>query len=541
VSGSQGLLASDLLGLLEHHAAIRPQRPFLVTDDRRVDWAGIHEDARSVGAALGTLGVGPGDTVLLSLDNDVEFVQAWFGVAAATAVEVPVNPQMVGDRLLHVANHCQARVAVVDADVAARLVEFGTGMEHLRTLIVVGPAPVASEGVEILSFEDLRRSAGELVAPRQGQEDLSAILYTSGSTGPPKGVMVPVGQHQANAEQACAASGLRADDIMYLCLPLHHNMAQGYGIWPAVRAGCTVRLAQKFRRASFWDEVRGSGATVWPFVGGLLALLSALPADPADHLNPLRVAYGVPIPPTLHRSFEERFGLRLVHGYGSTEATIPVWSDQTSPPGAAGRPVPGFEVTVRDEDGSAVPVGGVGEICVRATRPSTMFAGYFRDEARTTEAWRDGWFRTGDRGDFDTDGQLWFRGRIGDAIRRFGEFVDAEEVESAALDCPGVAEAACFAIDDDVAGQEVALAVVAADTGAPTAAEVRAHLADRVPGFAVPRYVEIIAALPKTETGKVRRYELRARGLRPGTEDFRRTSTASHRTIPATERDHLHG
>jgi crotonobetaine/carnitine-CoA ligase len=519
MNGGQRPSASGVLGLLERHAATRPGQPFLVTDDRVVDWATMREDALTVASGLVGLGVRPGNTVLLALDNSVEFVQAWFGVAVAGAVEVPVNPDMLGDRLLNVVNHSQARVAVVTPSMAARLDAFGDALAHLKLVVVVGDAP----GRDAIGFEDLRADVSTFVPVRRNPDDLSAILYTSGSTGLPKGVMVPYGQHYANAAQARAASGLAPTDVIYLCLPLHHNMAQGYGIWPALRTGCTVRLATKFRRATFWDDVRHSGSTVWPFVGGLLALLAAQPPRGDDRRNPLRVAYGVPIPAALHRSFEERFGLRLVHGYGSTEATIPVWSDPDCPPGATGRVVPGYEVTVQDGDGHVVD--GIGEICVRAARPSTMFAGYYRDPQRTDAAWRDGWFRTGDRGEFDARERLWFRGRAGDAIRRFGEFVDAEEVENAVLDLPGVVEAACFAVADDVAGQEVALAVVGSAVGSPSPAEIRHHLIDRIPGYALPRYVEVVAELPKTETGKVRRYELRDRGVVPAMQDFRATAS----------------
>ena len=263
--------------------------------------------------------------------------------------------------------------------------------------------------------------------------------------------MVPNGQHLANARQGAAAAGLRPADVLYLCLPLHHNMAQGYGILPALLAGCTVRLAPKFNRSRFWAEVRGCGATVWPFVGGLLALLDDLPPRDDDADNPLRVAYGVPIPARLHESFQDRFGIGLVHGYGSTEATIPVWSDEGCPVGAAGAVLADYQVRVLDQDDREVPAGTVGQICVRPKRPFTMFAGYAHDADKTVTACRNLWFHTGDLGSFDASGYLWFRGRIGDAIRRFGEFVDAEEVEAAALEHDAVLQAACVGVPDAVA------------------------------------------------------------------------------------------
>jgi crotonobetaine/carnitine-CoA ligase len=357
-----------------------------------------------------------------------------------------------------------------------------------------------------------------LVPADMTERDLAAILYTSGSTGAPKGVMLPYGQHCSNGRQAEAAGDITAADRLFLCLPLHHNMAQGYAVWPALLTGASIRLVDRFRRDRFWAQVRESEATVWPFVGSLLALLLGQPESADDAVNPIRVAYGVPIPASVHRRFEARFDVRLVHGYGSTEATIPVWSDPGSPPGAAGRVVDGYDVSVQDDCGRPVPVDEIGEIAVRARQPFTMFAGYFNDPVRTAQAWRDGWFLTGDRGSFDADGRLWFRGRAGDAIRRFGEFIDAEEVENAALAHPAVVDAACFAVDDDVAGQEAALSVVVrADI---TTAEIHQHIRGRLPGYAVPRFIEIAESLPKTATGKVQRFALREQGVRITMDDF---------------------
>jgi crotonobetaine/carnitine-CoA ligase len=509
-----------LADVLRRRAEQEPERVFLSVGAGVVSWERMHERARGVAAGLRALGVRAGDTVLLALGNRVEFVESWFGTAVAGAVEVPVNPDAVGARLAHVVAHSGARVAIVEPAMAGRLDALAAQVPALEHMVVVGDGE-GRGGIPRTPFAELAGHPGE-IPERVGREDeLAAILYTSGSTGPPKGVLVPHGQHRANGVQAVEACGITRDDVLFLCLPLHHNMAQGYGIWPALLTGCRVRLTPRFDRGTFWSEVRAAGATVFPFVGGLLALLAAQTPRPDDRANPLRVAYGVPIPAALHRRVEERFGLRLVHGYGSTEATIPVWTREPAEPGAAGRVIPGYEVRVVDEQDAELGPDRVGEIVVRAQSPVGMFIGYHRDPDQTARARRGGWFHTGDRGRFDRSGQLWFCGRAGDAIRRFGEFVDADEVEDAALADADVEQVACFAVEDETAGQEVAVAVVPRAGAVLAPGLLRARLAGRQPPHAVPRYIDVVATLPTTPTGKVERYRLRDRGITPSTYDAR--------------------
>jgi crotonobetaine/carnitine-CoA ligase len=302
-------------------------------------------------------------------------------------------------------------------------------------------------------------------------------------------------------------------------------MAQGYGVWPALVAGASVHLVPRFSRATFWADVADSGATVFPFVGGILALLAEQPCDPTvDRAHHLRVAYGVPVPPALHEEFEQRFAFEVLHCYGSTEATIPVWSvPGERVVGSAGRVVEDFEVRIVDELDREVSVGDVGEICVRSSRPYTMFQGYLHDAQRTADSFRNLWFHTGDRGSFDVAGNLWFKGRSGDVIRRLGEFIDASEVEDAAASHPAVSAAAAFGVPSELAEEEVMLAAVRRTDSDVTPAELRGWVAGRVPRFAAPRFVEFVAELPVTPTGKVEKYKLRERGVTAATDDLRAT------------------
>jgi crotonobetaine/carnitine-CoA ligase len=504
--------------MLARNAERDGDRPFILDERGELTRGGAFDLARGMSGAFAALGVEKGDPVVVMLDNRREFLASWFGLALAGSLEVPANPDYVGERLLHIFNHSRAATAVVEGRHLARIDELADQLPDLRRVIVVEEG--RSERFETIAFEDL--DVDPAAAPDRSIRfsDPVAVMYTSGSTGPAKGALLPHGQHYINGWQPASVFGLGEEDRLYVCLPLHHNMAQGYGIWPAIVNGASVRLARRFDRATFWDDVRDSGSTILTFVGAMLVLLAKQTGG--DDENPLRLGFGVPIPADLHEAFERRFDLELVHGYGSTEATIVAWNHGPDRKvGAAGRVLDDFDVRLVDEDDMPVPRGEVGEICIRPAEPYSTYVGYHRDSERTTRAFRNLWLHSGDRGRLDEDGLLWFADRIDDVIRRAGEFVSSSEVEHAVLSHPEVTLVAAYGVESDLIEQEVMVSVVRQPGSGLTAAELWAWCRERLPKFAVPRYVTFQAELPMTPTGKIEKYRLRERGVMPDTEDFR--------------------
>ena len=509
-----------LPALLRGHAACRPDEPFAIDDAGTLTWGAAHELARATSAAFAGLGVGRGDTVAIMLENRRELLASWFGLSYLGAVEVPLNPAEVGERLVHVLNQSCCRELVVGAECLPQVDAVADQLRDLRRVLVVGEG--TSERFATLPFAELDADPAAAPDVAVHPSDPAAVMFTSGSTGPAKGAVLSHGQHYANGRQPTSLFGIGPADAVYVCLPLHHNMAQGYGVCVALVSGARVRIAPRFDASTFWDDVRAHGATVLSFVGAMLVLLAKHPPAAGDAENPLRVGFGVPIPAELHEPFERRFGLRLVHCYGSTEATIVAWNiAEPRKPGAAGRPLPGYDVAVLDEDGAAVATGGVGEICVRPHEPFSMFSGYFGAPERTAAAWRDGWFRTGDRGRFDDDGDLWFSDRIGDVVRHLGEFVSSYDVEQAVLSHPDVQLVAAFGVASELTEEDVMVAVVVRPGARLDPASVRAWCAGRLPRHCVPRFVELCEELPMTPTGKVEKFKLRERGVTPATYDAR--------------------
>jgi carnitine-CoA ligase len=506
-----------LPALLARNASEDPDRVFLVHAGGESTRGEVWERAQRVASGLLGLNLVKGDRVGIMLDNGPEFISAWFGAATAGIIEVPLNPEMGPERLMHAMRNSEASAIIVDRRYLSQFADLRAELPSVRVAIIVGGEAVGS--FESTTLAELEQSEiTEL--PEVTRADPEAIMYTSGSTGPAKGAILPYGQHYMNGWQARRQAEIGPEDRVFITLPLHHNQAQGYGVMAAVVAGAQFFLAPGFRRATFWQEVEEAQATVFVFVGAMLALLGA---QGGEGPNPIRVAYGAMVPKELHLELERRFDMRIIDAYGSTEATIPCWGSLRGDRaiGSAGKVVPEFEVTIRDELDEELPAGEIGEICIRSLEPFTMFQGYFGTDRKTLAAWRNLWFHSGDRGRFDDDGNLWFEGRLDDAMRRFGEFVSAKEVEDAILTLDEVELVACYGIEDPVAGQEVMAAIVLRQGRALDADRVRARAGELLPKFAVPRYVEFLDALPLTPTGKVEKHKLRARGVTDATSDVR--------------------
>jgi crotonobetaine/carnitine-CoA ligase len=500
---------------LEQRADAAADAPFLVDELGSLTWGAAFEQVRRVAAGLGSLGVEPGDTVAIAMANRREFVLTWFAVNWLGAIEVPVSPSEVGERLHYQLNHSRARVLVVDGPSGANLDSIGGAPATVETVVTVDET--GRTGWRL--FQDLADAAPIGRRTEVHPSDPAAVLYTSGSTGPPKGVVVSHGQHATNGLQPRDLFGIDGRDILYLCLPLHHNMAQGYGVWPALASGAAVRLSPKFSIGRFWAEIVDSGATILPFVGAMLVLLAKQAGADGVPEHHLRLGYGVPIPPDLLEAFERTLGMELVHCYGSTEATIVAWdvgADRVV--GSVGRVLPDFEVQIVDDRDEPVDEAVTGEICVRPRVPWSMFSGYLHDPQRTVHAWRNLWFHTGDRG-LLRDGRLWFIDRLGDTIRRRGEAISALEVENVLLSHPAVELAAVFAVPSELTEDEIMAAVIRRPHCTATAAELRAWCFDKVAAHAVPRFIELVESLPMTSTGKIEKYKLTARGVTPATDD----------------------
>jgi crotonobetaine/carnitine-CoA ligase len=509
--------------LLAARAAEHPDRAFLRFREGDRSFAQVDTAATELAHGLAQLGVAPGALVASLLPNCLEAALLGFAVARRGAAHAPINTAFRGRVLAHVLNLTEADVLVVDDTLVEAVADVAADLAHLRRVVVRGDARAAARtlrGLEVGAFAALHTADHTPIPRRTGEPDLAVVLFTSGTTGRSKGCMLSHRYVLRQAELLIEHYELRADDVLYSPFPLFHLDALVMTVMPALVLGTTAAIGVRFSASGFWDEVRDFGATVFDFMGATLTILHKRPPAPDDDDNPVRLAWGVPVPEWAPQ-FEERFGLRLVELYGSTDAGIPIYQPLHEPrrTGSCGRANTAYDVRLVDEVGRAVSTGAVGEITVRPREPSLITDGYYGMPAETAAVMRDGWFHTGDLATRDDDGHFFFVGRRKDAIRRRGENISAFEVEEVVLTHPDVLDAAAYGVPSDLSEEEVMVALVARAGHTIDPADVIAHCSKQMAAYMVPRYVDVLDCLPLTPTEKVEKYRLVQRGVTPSTWD----------------------
>ena len=340
------------------------------------------------------------------------------------------------------------------------------------------------------------------------------MLYTSGTTGRSKAVLVPHNQYCRGAGHLVDSFGLRADDVFHNWLPLYHLAGQLHMTMTAVLCGGAVALFPTFSKTRFRDEVRTTGVSVLCGFESILRFIWSLPKRAADSRSSLRVGIIAGIPPDLKEPFEKRFGMWIAENYGMTEAdpiTHP-YPGVDPPAGSCGLPGKDFEVAILDPEDRPMRTGALGEIAVRPRASGVMALDYEGDGHAFEHAFRSGWFHTGDLGAMDEAGFLYFKGRLGAYIRRRGENISAAELEEVITGHDAVLECAALAVPSEVGEDEIKLVVAPVPGVEITPSELHAFAGNEMAAFMVPRYIELVEALPRGELGKVNLVRLQGLG-----------------------------
>jgi crotonobetaine/carnitine-CoA ligase len=456
------------------------------------------------------------------LPNGLEIIETWFACNLLGAIEVPVNVFLRGAFLEHVVNDSRAAVMVVHESFVQYLSPVKA--TSLKTLVVVGDGGIGfdSQGRELVGYPALTAFPPIDEPAPVTPGDVSAIYYTSGTTGPAKGIMSTYGQAIVNARNYARAVGARADDVFFCCMPLFHSNAQVLQIAGPLLVGGRISIWPEFSASGWLDQVRAVGATVSNTLGVMMEFLWRQPVRPDDADNPLRVLQTIPAPAALVERFQARFDVTCIDGYGLTDVGMVAYRRHDDPlvPGSSGRPIEDFEVVIADPDtDEQLPPGTPGEIMIRPRVPFGFSRGYWGRPDETIEAWRNLWFHTGDGGVIDQDGFLYFRDRLKDSIRVKGENISSAEIESVVAGHPSVAMCAAVAVRADVGDYDVLVFVVPQPGQALEPPDLVSYCEGRMPYYAIPRYVELRSELPMTATQKVRKVDLRAEGVGERTWD----------------------
>jgi crotonobetaine/carnitine-CoA ligase len=521
-----GTQEARVLGrILRQQSEKIPDETYLISGAEHYTYGRVNELANAYAAGLRGLGVGQGDTVALFMGGSLECIFTTYGVNKLGAIWVPTNNDYRGEWLRTSFEDSQARVLVVDAKLLPRVAELGERLPFER-IVVHGKAEVTIPGVPMIDLAEFAGLGREEPDVDVAHSDTSAVLWTSGTTGRPKGVMQSHSAWIRGSETAMGNFGLREGDVLYCCLPMYNSAAWISNIYPALVAGLPLGLDEHFSVKDFWDRTRFYGATHTFTMGAMHIFLWQVPEQPDDRDNPVRVASAIPIPDRILEPFKERFGIeRMVQGYGQSEAfTVLTRVDDGTrkwKPNSAGLPSPGFDVRLLDDDDVEVAVGEAGEFCVRPDKPYSLFNGYFRNPEATLESFRNLWYHTGDLGRKDEDGEFYFFDRKADYVRYKGRNISSFAVEAAVNAHPAVAESAAYGVVSAELESEAEIKVeVVLEPGQKlTPEELATFVNENAPYFFVPRYIEFVTELPHTPTGRIRKFELRKRGVTDATWD----------------------
>jgi crotonobetaine/carnitine-CoA ligase len=517
---------TTVVAALAHRLRTDPDGPYLDFEGDAYTAREMDAAANRLASVLAATGVHHGDRIATLLDNRAEQVVSFFGALKLGAVQVPINTAYKGEFLRHQLDDSGATVLIVQGDYASRVVEIaGDGTPALTHCIVVGHPDAVIDSVPTTDWE--RALAAATDAPPVDVEvrpsDLACFIYTAGTTGPSKGCMLSQNYIVSLADQIARAWERRPDDVVLTPLPLFHFNAISVCVVGTLLVGGRASIVHRFSVSRFWPEVQRTGATVVSMLGSLAILLANADDHPDSQDQPLRLCAAAPMPPDVDQVWRERFHCKTFSaGYGLTEASLISMLDagMENKPGAAGKPnQEEFDVRLVDDDDVEVAVGEVGEIVCRPNGPNLMFAGYWNRPADTVAASANLWFHTGDLGRIDDDGFLYFVDRKKDSMRRRGENISSFEMEKTLYAHPAIRDVAVHAVPSPVGEDDVKVTAVLQDDADVTEESLCRWVAERVPYFAIPRYVEFRADLPRNPVGRVLKYELREEGVTPDTWD----------------------
>lgn len=513
---------------LDRRVMESPDRPFVTMEHEGTEsYAEARAAARAMAQALLAIGVQPGGRLAVMAPNCLTAIHAWLGASLIGAADVMLNTAYRGRTLEHALNLVRCEVLLVEERFLPVLHESEAQLTQLRRIVHfrLPDTPAAAlprfarhELVPLEAYMPALPAAMDL-PPGPAFHDLASIIFTSGTSGPAKGVLMPHAQAYALALQTVQGLKLDARDVYYGFHPLFHTAGKFICLYAGILSGAHVVFDRTFRAERWLARIREHEVTATLAHGAMLEMVHAQPPSPSDRSHQLRRLMCSPFPRRIAADFEQRFGIRGVEVWGMTEVNNPCWSALDGPlrTGSCGRPDPQWaEMRVVDPATDVeLPAGRIGEFVVRPRHPWTMMQGYDGMPERTVEAWRNLWFHTGDAGYVDADGWFHFVDRLGDRIRRRAENVSSYDIESAAIEDPSVLECAAVGVASDYeADDDIKLFVVARVGATVDPAALIERLVRLLPHYMVPRYVETIAALPRTPTNKVKKAELRAGGVR---------------------------
>lgn len=510
---------------LRTEAAVDPERNFVQCGGPWLTLGDLDRLSDRVAAGLQQRGIQPGDRVAVNLPNRIEYIVLIFAIAKAGGIQVPLNTFLRGEFLRHQLEETTPKIFIGDGAAHAMLQPVLPDLGGIGDLLLVGDAPEGLSTEGLGSYADLESSEADLVAVDISPQNVCVVIYTSGTTGPSKGCTITHGYYCNLINVFIDFGWYEAGDVVFGANPLFHFSGQTWLVAAALAVRGSVIVEPAFSASSYMARIRETGATAAMGMGAMGMAIMAQPEHPDDKNHKLRHITFMPSSAAFVEQFRARFGIEpFAEVFGQSECWPALLGDPRGErrPGSMGKPTPGLQVRLVDENDVEVSPGQPGEIVLRGEEPFRLFSGYWNNDAATLQTFRNLWHHTGDTGRVDEDGYYWFVDRKKDSLRRRGENVSSLELEAAIMKFPGLAAVAIHAVPSDLSEDEIkACMVLAADTK-PTPEELFEFFKKNLPYYAIPRYVEFIVELPANVNGRVQKFKLRERGITGETIDLER-------------------
>ena len=486
------------LPLLTRRAEADPASLFARYEGAPLTFGELDRMATALAVWMRDTGLKPDDVVALMIRNRPVALALLFAIAKARAVWVPINVQSRGENLSYIFNHARPKLIIAEAGLQATIAASGADLAGAQVVTIEAAQVIAARGDAPVWNE----------APPLADETF-AVMYTSGTTGRPKGVLVSHRMLRLSGEAVALVSAVQPGDSLFMWEPLYHIGGAQMIVLPLIR-DVTLTLIEHFSARRFWSQVKTYGASHIHFLGGILQILLKQPPSELDRAHGARIAWGGGCPHEVWRPFEERFGMQIRECYGMTECSSITTYNDNGTVGAVGKPAPWFSVALIDKKGAPTPVGERGEIIVRTTLPGAITRGYLSNPEATARALRGDAFHTGDLGSFDSDGNMYFHGRLTDSVRVRGENVSALEIELVAAEHPAVEDCAMIGVAAEVGEQEIKLFVKRRSGASLTPPELSGWLAERVAPYQNPRYIVMVEEFERTASQRIMKHKLEA-------------------------------
>ena len=491
--------------LLEYRVEHTPDDVFGVYQDRDISFSTLGACVNRLANSLAETGAGPGKSVAVMLFNHPDHIFTLFAIASLGAVWVPININLRGQSLEYIFEQCCPEAVIAEAEFWDQL-EPVIANKDLGTIIIRNSS-MLSKNHNVLDFAAFTQGDPDRPSPQPILDELRCVSFTSGTTGPPKGVLMTERMLRTCATGVAIASNVRPKDVFLLWEPLYHNSGAQMCIL-ALMKPITLIIVRRFSASRFWNIVRNYKVTKIHYLGGIIDILLKQPPTPDDKNHYARTAFGGGCRKENWRAFEKRFSVKIQECYGMTEASGFTTVNTSGKVGSIGKPYPYFDVQIIGDDGLPVKAGQCGEIIVREKEPGLITQGYLKNREATVAALQGGWLHTGDMGKYDEEGDFYYMGRKKDSIRRRGENISAWEVERVLNSHPDIKESAVIGVDAEIGEQDLKAVVVCAAGAAIKPLDIIKWCRPRMPHYQIPRYIAFVESFEKTPTERIRKEKI---------------------------------